>query len=435
MAERLRVYLAGPITGCTDEQRTWWREQVKQRLGREFDFEDPVEWCDDKEVQREIAKLEASHIVLANMWKESIGTTVGMIRATQQGKPVVLIDPNHINNPHLESLVLPQKAVRTIDEACKRLEQLAAELGPLRVHKKNGEDELFYPSKVTRSLALAAAEAGATDAAFEERISSRAIANLRRKGEQRANPQKKAYVTSDEIRGELFEQLENMGSNARTPTDLKDRAKRVLDAWRRKEHLKEGEEAIREADARAQSAKEEAAKWKSLYMDVREKGVPEADVPDEQQPVAAARFKSVDQVLDQFTKKWWGFVIIHPEAKSTARDIKPVLTARGREELYELLEELAEFARDRFDAAAGDEPPPSLEGRFGDRYAPTESAETKERYRKETREYEGRRYRGLPHLKMKAESGQRIRLYFEELPSGQYLIGWIGHRPTYSHDG
>ncbi len=43
-------------------------------------------------------------------------------------------------------------------------------------------------------------------------------------------------------------------------------------------------------------------------MDVREKGVPEVDVPDEQQPVAAARFKSVDQVLDQFTKKWRGFV-------------------------------------------------------------------------------------------------------------------------------
>ncbi len=121
MADRLRVYLAGPITGCTDEQKTWWREQVKQRLSRQFDFDDPVEWSDNKELQREIAKIEASHIVLANMWKESIGTTVGMIRASRQGKPVVLIDPNHMNNPHLESLVLPEKPVRTIDEACKRL--------------------------------------------------------------------------------------------------------------------------------------------------------------------------------------------------------------------------------------------------------------------------------------------------------------------------
>ena len=26
---RLRVYLAGPIRGCNDEQRTWWRNEVK----------------------------------------------------------------------------------------------------------------------------------------------------------------------------------------------------------------------------------------------------------------------------------------------------------------------------------------------------------------------------------------------------------------------
>jgi len=209
----------------------------------------------------------------------------------------------------------------------------------------------------------------------------------------------------------------------------------VLEAWREKERLKEGEEAIRAADARARGAEEEAAKWRRLFMDLREKGIPEADTQDEQQPVAAPRFKSVDQVLDQFTKKWRAFVRIHDEARSTARGIKPALNARAREELYGLLEELGEFARDRATAAADDQPLPSFQERFGDRYAVTESGETKKRYRKEDREFEGRHYLGLQHLKMKTEGGQRIRLYFDELPSGQFLIGWIGHRETYSHDG
>jgi nucleoside 2-deoxyribosyltransferase len=88
---RLRVYLAGPIRGCNEEQRTWWRNEVKQLLKKDFDFEDPTEWADDFVVSREIAKLEACDILLANMWKESIGTTLGVVRARHQGKPVVLI--------------------------------------------------------------------------------------------------------------------------------------------------------------------------------------------------------------------------------------------------------------------------------------------------------------------------------------------------------
>jgi hypothetical protein len=435
MTERLRVYLAGPITGCTHEQQTWWREEVKQRLGRQFDFADPTQWADDKEVLQEIEKLDDSQIVLANMWMVSIGTTIGIIRASQLGKPVVLIDPNHMDNPHLEPLVRPEKPVRTIEEACKRVEQLAAELGPLQVRKKSGREQLFYPSKLTRSLTLAAAEAGVTDAAFEERISSRAIANLRRKGRQRASAQDAGYVTSDEIRDELFDQLETMRSHPSTPADLKARADLVLEAWREKERLKRGEKAIKEASIRTQAAEAEAANWKKRFLELGEKGIPQADRPSKEELTATPKFKNVDQVLDHFQTKWKRFVLLHDEARATARHIKPPLKSRELEDLFELLEQLGTFARDKILAAAANETAPKLEKRFGDRYAATESGETKKRYRQEPLEFNGGQYLGLQHLKMKAESGQRIRLYFDELPTGQYLIGWIGHRETYSHDG
>ncbi len=435
MTHTLRVYLAGPIRGCTEEQKTWWREEVKQRLGRQFEFEDPTDWADDKGVPREIAKLEACDIVLANMWKESIGTTVGIIRANDQGKPVVLIDPNHMDNSILESLVFPESPVRSIDEACRRLVELAGELGPLRVRKRSGEEEHFYPRKLTSSVARAAAEAGVNDPSLEELISKPAIVSLRRKGEQRAAPGLAGWVTTEEIRQELFDQLEHMSARADMPADVRARAERTLAAWHKKEQFKKGEGAIQEAEERVRRAEEEAARWKQLFLELREKGIPEAEAQDEQQPASAARFKSVDQVLDRFARKWREFVLIHDEAKATARSIKPALTAHGREELFALLEELGEFARDRAIAAAEEQPLPTFEERFGDRYAATESGETKRRYRKETRTFEGRQYSGLQHLKMKTEAGQRIRLYFDQLPSGRLLIGWIGHRETYSRDG
>ncbi len=118
MRRKVRVYLAGPIRGCSDEQATWWRQEVKRQL-KHLEFEDPVNWFKEPGVPREISKLAPCDLMLANMWKESIGTTVGVIRARQQGKPVVLLDPNRLNNPILASLIAPETPTRDIAEACK----------------------------------------------------------------------------------------------------------------------------------------------------------------------------------------------------------------------------------------------------------------------------------------------------------------------------
>ena len=225
MAKRLRVYLAGPIRGCNEEQCTWWREDVKRRL-KEFDFEDPTDWADDRGVPREISKLEACDLVLANMWKESVGTTVGIVRANQQGKPVVLVDSNRANNAILNALVAPEEHVHTLEDACARLRQLAAEFKPFTVLKKDGTEQRFLPAKVTRSVSLAAAEAGVTDAGFEERISGQVISRLRHEGGQHG------MVTTEEIRTALFERLESMRGDSLLPQDMRLRAESVLEAWR-----------------------------------------------------------------------------------------------------------------------------------------------------------------------------------------------------------
>lgn len=102
MAKRkFTVYLAGPISGCNDAQRHLWREEVKKEYGKDLEFVDPTEAL--KEARYDIVKADLQAIeeadgLLVNMWKESIGSAIGIVRAYGAGKPVVVADPNHINN-------------------------------------------------------------------------------------------------------------------------------------------------------------------------------------------------------------------------------------------------------------------------------------------------------------------------------------------------
>ncbi|MCE5252987.1 MAG: hypothetical protein LLG45_02065 [Actinomycetia bacterium] len=242
---KVRVYLAGPIRGCNDEQRTHWRNEIKQALKKEFDFEDPAEWPDDYALSREVSKLEACDLLLANMWKESIGTTLGVIRARHQGKPVVLIDPNRINNPILNGLVVPEKPVYTLEDACTRLRELAAEFArTFTVRKRDGREEPFSTKKLVQSVALAASAAGVMDPALEEQISGPVISTLRRSGGRHG------VVQTSEIREALFDRLGWMSADPGQPLDVRTRAQAILEAWRRREATKDAERAFLEAQAR-----------------------------------------------------------------------------------------------------------------------------------------------------------------------------------------
>src|SRR5688500_10284070 len=98
-----KVYLAGPISGCNDEQRHAWRNDLKRGFSEEFEFVDPTDSLieqgpDFGVVQADAEAIRLADAVLANMWRESIGTSFGVLHAHSAGKIVVVVDPNLISS-------------------------------------------------------------------------------------------------------------------------------------------------------------------------------------------------------------------------------------------------------------------------------------------------------------------------------------------------
>jgi hypothetical protein len=119
------VYLCGPINGCTDAECNDWRSYAKSRLpetldpmrrdyrGREAD-------CVDEIVEGDKFDIADSHVILANCPKPSVGTSMEIYIAWQQGKTVVTVAQAPIS-PWLEyhsTVVVP-----TIKEAIDWLEE------------------------------------------------------------------------------------------------------------------------------------------------------------------------------------------------------------------------------------------------------------------------------------------------------------------------
>lgn len=428
---KLRVYLAGPITGCNDEQVHWWREEVKKRLGKQFECEDPTDWADDVVLTREIPKLEACDVLVANMWKESIGTTLGVIRARQQGKPVILIDPNRIGNRTLAAMIEPEKPVHTVEEACRRLRELAEEFKSFIVMKGDGTEQSFSAKKLAKSISQACSAAGVNDPMFHEQVLGPVVARLRHEGGSRGK------LPSSEIRDRIFRRLELMRDDPQLAADVRSRASEVVRAWEFKEASRQAEETVRSAEQRAMLAEEDAAGWKQLVQEMRKRQTEAAPVsasPAAEGEQAGPRFKNTTQVLDAVSKKWGAFLVFHDRARSGAKKLK--LKAAGLDALHGMLDELGQHMQERVYAQADGDELPRLEDRFGDKYAPTESGATKERYRKAPlAEYNGRKCFGLRHLKLKTD-GVHVRIHFDDISPGRLLICHVGeHLATYGHDG
>lgn len=91
----ITAYLAGPVSNCNLKQRAEWRKVVKSGLKKlGYKFIDPAEHVDNWTPLMELVEIERCDLVIANIWRESIGTVVGIVQARRLGKPVILIDPN-----------------------------------------------------------------------------------------------------------------------------------------------------------------------------------------------------------------------------------------------------------------------------------------------------------------------------------------------------
>ncbi len=91
----MRVYLCGPINGCTDAEASDWREEAKKHFPNALD---PMKRdCRGKEVTayREIVELDKrdirkSDVLLVNYEKPSVGTSMEIFYAWTLGTPVLV---------------------------------------------------------------------------------------------------------------------------------------------------------------------------------------------------------------------------------------------------------------------------------------------------------------------------------------------------------
>lgn len=225
MAKRkFTVYLAGPISGCNDAQRHLWREEVKKEYGKDLEFVDPTEAL--KEARYDIVKADLQAIeeadgLLVNMWKESIGSAIGIVRAYGAGKPVVVADPNHINNRILNYYADDiQDAPLKAANALLKLLRANADWKVM----KSGErpDEPFERQKLMKAIRGAFREAECDDLVVPRLVLELVIDQLD-KSDRRI---KKQFATRD-INEKVAKSLKALEANS----DYKQAVKGVLAKW------------------------------------------------------------------------------------------------------------------------------------------------------------------------------------------------------------
>lgn len=93
-----KVYLAGPINGCSDAECMAWRRKVNELIGvHGFSCVDPMlrdyrgleEHMADSIVDEDKQCIQASDIVLVNASRPSWGTAMEVFYATEIGKTVI----------------------------------------------------------------------------------------------------------------------------------------------------------------------------------------------------------------------------------------------------------------------------------------------------------------------------------------------------------
>ena len=154
---KFRVYLAGPISDCNDDQKIKWRNEVKKQYSGSFDFSDPIDNLLPKNatnsdiIKEDIRAIEESDGVIVNMWRESVGSAMGMIHAHIAGKPVVVSNPSFIGSKALE--FYSDALTNTPLKAAKILKNILEAESKLKVLKRHeAGQEPFSRRKLVNSL-------------------------------------------------------------------------------------------------------------------------------------------------------------------------------------------------------------------------------------------------------------------------------------------
>ena len=206
--QKFRVYLAGPISGCNDTQIRQWRDEVKRKYEPHFNFIDPAEMQRSSSyeiVETDLHAIEEADGLLVNMWQESIGSAIGIVHAHKAGRPVVVANPNHLDNLVLNFYA--EAVEETPLKAAKVLFDLLCADARWKVIKSRGRsDEEFSRQKLMDAIRAACRDAGRNDIVVPVLVLPKVIERLG-KTDRKLN---KKFTTSEVHKQVLaiFEELE-----------------------------------------------------------------------------------------------------------------------------------------------------------------------------------------------------------------------------------
>lgn len=219
--EKFHIYLAGPISGCSnDDQVHRWREDIKNsQYSKHFDFIDPAELpllrpgaTARQAVEEDLRAIKKADGLLVNMWRESIGSAIGIVHAHKEGRPVVIADPNNLNNRTLEFYAdavtdTPLKAANML------LDLLRAE-ATWEVVKRGSLQEPFHRRKLVSSIRTACRRAKCDDIVVPRIVLPAIIERLKKSARRIGH----ALTTSDIARAVMatFAALETDRDHAET---------------------------------------------------------------------------------------------------------------------------------------------------------------------------------------------------------------------------
>jgi nucleoside 2-deoxyribosyltransferase len=120
-----KVYLAGPINGCTDDECKGWRSVAKALLSATDTCLDPmdrdyrgIEQGNYVEIVRsDLADIQEADWVLVNASRPSWGTAMEIAIASRSGKPVVAFSDAESVSPWIWYFCV--SVFRTVEDACK----------------------------------------------------------------------------------------------------------------------------------------------------------------------------------------------------------------------------------------------------------------------------------------------------------------------------
>ena len=224
-----RVYLAGPISRCNETQTRHWREAVKRKYEARMEFLDPVEKenlvgpeeSPYKVVEADLRLIEQADGLLVNMWRESIGATMGVVHACRHGRPVVVADPNHLESRML-AFFADAVEETPLQGAKALLNLLRAESG-WRVVKSEGREEPFERRKILEAVRAACRYAKRDDVAIPGRVLPVVIEHLRA-----SDRRMRKSVTTTDIDEGVKKALDELESDAAQTEAVAG----VLNAWR-----------------------------------------------------------------------------------------------------------------------------------------------------------------------------------------------------------